>query len=206
MSDESLKQAVLEAALTRAASEGFTDTMLGRAAADAGAADGLARLFPQGVLSLLEFYSQSVDDEMEKRLAALGLLAMPVRRRIRTAVLTRLDILRPHKEAAPRAAAHLSFNPPLATKLLYATVDRMWRAAGDVSTDFNFYTKRGILAAVYSTSLMRWFSDTTADERETAAFLEARIENVMQYEKLKARLRKQTEAGLNGLSDMLRPR
>jgi ubiquinone biosynthesis protein COQ9 len=193
VSDEILKRAVLDAALTRAASEGFTDAMLGRAAADAGA--GPARPFPFGVSSLLEFYSQSVDSEMDKRLAALGLTAMPIRKRIRTAVLTRLEILKPHKEAARRAAAHLSFNPPLAAKLVYATVDRMWRAAGDTSTDFNFYTKRGILAGVYSATLMRWFSD----ENETAAFLDARIENVMQYEKLKARVRKQTEP----LFDML---
>jgi ubiquinone biosynthesis protein COQ9 len=197
VSDESLKNAILEAALTRAASEGFTDAMLGKAAAVAGAAEGLARLFPQGVPSLLEFYSQSIDVEMEKRLAALDLLAMPVRKRIRTAVLTRLDILKAHKEAARRAAAHLSFNPPLTAKLIYATVDKMWRAAGDTSTNFNFYTKRAILAGVYSGTLMRWFGG--ADEHETAAFLDARIENVMQYEKLKVRLRKQTEP----LFDML---
>lgn len=198
MSDETLKHAVLEAALTRAASEGFTGTMLGRAAADAGVVDGLARLFPQDVLSLLEFYSHSVDAEMQDRLAGMGLSSMPVRLRIRTAVLTRLEILKPHKEAARRAAAHLSFNAPLAAKLVYRTVDMMWRAAGDVSTDFNFYTKRGILAGVYTATLMRWFSD----EGETAAFLDARIENVMQYERLKARVRKQA----GRLSDMLRSR
>lgn len=194
MPDESLKTAVLEAALTRAESEGFTDTMLAKAAAHAGGE--AARLFPQGVLSLLEYYSQTVDREMEQRLAEQVLLTMPVRKRIRSAVLTRLDILKPHKEAARCAAAHLSFNPPLAAKLIYATVDKMWRAAGDTSTDFNFYTKRGILAGVYSTTLMRWFSD----EQETEAFLDARIENVMQYEKLKAQARKQAEP----LFDMLR--
>ena len=79
--------------------------------------------------------------------------------------------------------------PPHATmgaKLLYRSVDRMWRAVGDTSTDFNFYTKRAILAGVYWATLMRWFTDQSEDEAETKAFLDARIENVMQFEKFKA--------------------
>ena len=49
----------------------------------------------------------------------------------------------------------------LGAKLMYRTVDAMWRAAGDTSTDFNFYTKRGILAGVYGSTAMRWFNDTS---------------------------------------------
>ena len=63
----------------------------------------------------------------------------------------------------------------------------MWRAAGDTATDFNFYTKRGILAGVYGATAMRWFNDTGEDEKATDEFLAARIENVMQFEKLKAK-------------------
>src|SRR5262249_37200559 len=121
----------------------------------------------------------------------LDLKAMKIRERIATAVQTRLSLLKPHKEAARRAAAYLSLPPnlPLATKLLYNTVDAMWRAAGDTSTDFNFYTKRGILVGVYSSTLMRWFNDQSDGDVETDAFLAARIENVMQFEKLKSQVR-----------------
>jgi ubiquinone biosynthesis protein COQ9 len=84
-------------------------------------------------------------------------------------------------------------NTPLGGKLVYQSVDAMWRAAGDTSTDFNFYTKRAILAGVYSTTLMRWFTDTTADESETRAFLDARIGNVMQFEKFKAEVRERAK-------------
>lgn len=205
MPDQSLKYAVIDAALPHAAKEGFTESVLRRAAAEAGATDEVRRLFPLGVLSLLETWSSRVDGEMEKRLAALALPAMPIRKRIRTAVLTRLAILAPDKDAASRAAAHLALPPnaPFGAKLVYATVDRMWRSAGDISTDFNFYTKRGILAGVYTATLLRWFSDATADQRETTAFLDARIENVMQYEKLKGQVRKQCRAGLAQLSELL---
>ncbi len=188
-SDETLKRAVIEAALPHIAFDGFTDTLMDRAAKEAGASkDELKRLFPNGAISLLEAYSAEVDAEMEKRLAKAKITALPVRQRIAKAVKMRLVILKPHKEAVRRGVAHLSLPPnlPLGAKLVYNTVDTMWRAAGDVSTDFNFYTKRGILAGVYSATLMRWLTDTSEDESATDMFLAARIENVMQFEKFKA--------------------
>ncbi len=206
--DEILKRAILDAALTHAVQDGFCDALLVRAAKEAGAPGAERRLFPQGVASLLEFYSQAVDGEMVRRLEALALRQMPVRKRIRTAVLTRLEILAPHKQAVGRAAAWLALpqNAALAARLIYDTVDAMWRAAGDVSTDFNFYTKRGILGAMYSATLMRWFAEQSPDAPETSAFLDARIENVMQYEKLKKRVRDSAQSGLDQACDLLRRR
>jgi ubiquinone biosynthesis protein COQ9 len=205
--DAALKLAVLDAALSHAATDGFTGNLLAEAAKEAGVSTAdIARLFPQAALSLLEFYSLGVDAEMEKRLRDIGLAAMPVRQRISTAVKTRLAIVKPNKDAARRAAAYLSLPPnlPLAARLVYRTVDCMWHAAGDRSTDFNFYTKRGILAGVYTSTLMRWFTDASPDERETEAFLAARIENVLQYEKLKARMRREANLGLDRMSELLR--
>ena len=84
----------------------------------------------------------------------------------------------------------LPLNAPLALKLLYRTVDAMWYAAGDTSADFNFYTKRATLAAVYSSTLLYWLNDRSPDNEASWAFLDRRIENVMSFEKLKGRLRK----------------
>ncbi len=194
--DVALKVAVIEAALPHIAFDGFTDRLMDRAAKEAGAdKDDVPRLFPNGALGLLEAYSDSVDAEMEKRLAKVKLTTMPVRKRIATAVKTRLAILKPHKEAVRRAVAHLSLpqNVALGARLVYRTVDAMWRAAGDASTDFNFYTKRGILAGVYSATLMRWLTDDSEDENATNAFLTARIDNVMQFEKIKGRVRERAK-------------
>ncbi len=121
---------------------------------------------------------------------------MKIRERIAAAVLARIGALGPHKDAARRAAAFLMLpmHAALGMTLVYRTVDAMWRAAGDTATDFNFYSKRAILAGVYSATLMRWFNDTSEDESETRAFIAARIENVMQFEKLKAQV-KQRFAG-----------
>jgi ubiquinone biosynthesis protein COQ9 len=188
--DGALKEAVLAAALPHAAFDGFTDSVLQKAGAEAGVdAATLARLFEGGPISLVEFYSTWADAEMESRLAATDLKAMKIRERIAAAVKARLAVLAPNKEAARRAAALLSLpmHAALGAKLVYRTVDAMWRAAGDTSTDFNFYTKRGILAGVYGSTAMRWFNDAGEDETATDEFLAARIENVMQFEKFKAK-------------------
>ena len=206
MTDQEMRETVLAKALPHAAFDGFTDGLLRKAGAEAGVtATDLARLFEDGPISLVEFYSTSTDAEMEKRLAAMDLKAMKIRARIAAAVRTRLAILKPHKEAARRAAALLSLpmHAALGAKLVYRTVDAMWRAAGDTATDFNFYTKRGILAGVYGSTAMRWF--TTEDEAAVDTFLAARIENVMQFEKFKAKA-KDVFANFPAFADWAKPK
>jgi ubiquinone biosynthesis protein COQ9 len=199
--------AVLAAALIHAPFDGFTDKLLERATKDAGVARSeIARLFPAGPLSLVEAFSESADAEMARLLAKTKLQNLKVRERIALAVKTRIAVLRPHKEAARRAAAFLTLPPHATTgvKLLYNTVDAIWRAVGDTSTDFNFYTKRAILAGVFSTTLMRWFSDTSDDEEITNTFLQRRIDDVMRFEKFKAQLRERA-SGFPSFSEILNP-
>jgi ubiquinone biosynthesis protein COQ9 len=208
LDDAQMREAVLAAALPHIAFDGFIDSVLHKAGAETGVAKAdLARLFEDGAISLVEFYSTHTDTLMEKRLAAMDLKAMKIRERIATAVKTRLVILKPHKEAARRAAALLSLpmHAALGAKLMYRTVDAMWRAAGDTATDFNFYTKRGILAGVYGSTALRWFNDTSEDEKPTDEFLTARIENVMQFEKFKAKA-KETLANFPAFADWAKPR
>jgi ubiquinone biosynthesis protein COQ9 len=206
--DAVLKAAVLAAALPDTVFDGFTDAVLAKAGAGAGVTAGeLARLFPEGPLSLIEYYSVAADTEMEQRLAAMNLPGMKIRERIAAAVLARLSVLKPNKEAARRAGATLSLpmHAGLAARLMYRSVDVMWRAVGDTSTDFNFYTKRGILAGVYGATLLRWFNDTSEDEAATTEFLAARIENVMQFEKFKAQAKK-AFAGFPSFGDFGKPK
>lgn len=203
--DDALKAAILEAALAHVAFDGFTDTVLKNAAKEAGANAGdIARLFPDGPLSLVEAFSADADARLAAVLAKKKLGGMKIRERIREAVLARLEILRPQKEAARRAAAFLTLPPhaALGAKLLYRTVDIIWRAAGDTSTDFNFYSKRAILAGVYSATLMRWFTDQSGDETSTRDFLANRIEDVMRFEKLKAQVKERAKH-LPSLGDVL---
>jgi len=194
--NEASKSAILNAALPLAAEDGFNDAVLARAGREAGVgAEMMLHLFPDGASSLVARFSERCDAQMEQSLARQDLAAMKVRERIASAVLARLDALRPNKEAARRACAFLMLPPnaALGMRLVYQTVDAMWRAVGDTSTDFNFYTKRAILGGVYSSTLLRWFNDGSGDEGDTRVFLDARIENVMQFEKLKSGMRERTK-------------
>jgi ubiquinone biosynthesis protein COQ9 len=203
--DAGLRRAVLEAALPRIPADGFTEKTVTSAATAAGVdAQTVMRLFPNRETDLVEAFSHWADQAMETAVKKAPLAEMKIRERIKAAVNARISAVRPHKEAARRAAAFLTLpqNTSTALKLLYRTVDTMWRAVGDTSTDFNFYTKRLILAGVYTSTLMRWFTDDSESEASTFEFLDARIENVMQFEKFKAEVNEQLSK-LPSFSDIL---
>lgn len=176
---------------------GWTDAALKAAAEEAGLSEGEAALAcPNGAVDLMDAFADRADQDMLARLEELDLGAMRIREKVRAAVLARLEAQAPFKEAA-RAMTRAMARPSRAgegPRLLWRTADRIWRALGDTSTDGNFYSKRAILSAVLASTYARWFSDQTAGQSETTAFLEARIENVMQFEKFKARLKPVGEA------------
>ncbi len=127
-------------------------------------------------------------------MAALELMQLPAMKmgeRIATAVRTRLGILAPHREAVRRSLALLAApqNLALGARLLYDTVDALWYAAGDTATDFNFYTKRGLLAGVYAATTLYWLDDRSAEQVETAAFLDRRLAEVMAFPRVTQRLK-----------------
>jgi ubiquinone biosynthesis protein COQ9 len=189
---DDLKDSVLEAALPQVERLGWSSRLLKEAGAEAGADDAaLAALFPRGPIDLVVHYSDDCDAQMTERLAAQDLAVLKVRQRAILCVRTRIDVANRFKPAAKRAAAMLSFplNAADAVACLARTSDAMWKAMGDTSADFNYYTKRLTLGAVYSTTLIYWFTDSSEDYADTHAFLERRIENIMQFEKVKARVK-----------------
>jgi ubiquinone biosynthesis protein COQ9 len=199
---ETIRDQIIDAALTEAVFDGWTQGMLERAAHRAGLDPFDAkRAFPGGIIEALNYHSKRGDERMLDELAGLNLPAMKIRERIATAVMTRLRQNLPHREAIRRAIAvyAMPWHAADGMKNLYATVDAMWRAAGDTSTDYNFYTKRLLLSKVYSTTLSVWLDDQSDNLADTEAFLRRRIENVMQIEKLKAKAKE----GFGKLEDWL---
>jgi ubiquinone biosynthesis protein COQ9 len=186
------RRAILTAALEHAVFEGFTPLVLQKAAAEAGVSESvLAAAFPGGVIELLEFWSNDADRAAAAALSDPETRTLKIREKVARGVRARLDYLRPHKEASRRAAAFLALPPhaPDGVRFAWNTADAIWRALGDTSTDYNFYSKRAILSAVWTSTFARWLGDDTDDESATNDFLKARIENVMQFEKLKAKIR-----------------
>lgn len=189
---DDVRKRLLPAALDAAVFEGFTPLMLANAAKAAGVSGAeLAAAFPAGALGLVEFWSSMADRASAEALKAEGAAGLKVREKVALGVEARIAYLRPHKEAARRAAAFLAFplNAPAGARLVWNAADAIWRAMDDPSTDFNFYSKRAILSGVLTSTLARWFADDSEGEAETKKFLRARIENVMQFEKLKAKAR-----------------
>jgi len=186
-----LRARLLAAFAPRAVEHGWTEVAFHGAAADAGLTEGEARIAcPRGPHDLFDAFAARADAVMIERLAGLDLAKMRVRERVRAAVQLRLEAQIPHKGAA-RAMSRALARPdraPEAGRLLWRTADHIWRALGDPSTDANYYSKRAILAGVLAATYARWFSDDSEDHEPTWAFLAARIDNVMAFEKAKARL------------------
>lgn len=186
---------LLAKALPHVAFDGWTGGLLDAAARDAGLDEGpVALAFPGGLIDLIVFFLAEGDRRMEARLEADDLASMKIRARITHAVRTRLELDAFNREAVRRAGAMLALptSGTAAPRALYHTVDAIWRAVGDTSTDVNFYTRRATLAAVYSATMLYWLGDESDDFADTWAFLDRRIENVMQIEKAKAGLKKAT--------------
>lgn len=186
---EAARMKILEAALPNVAFDGWTPRLLREAADAAGVSHGEMRLaFPDGVLDLVEYFLADGDRRMEEALAREDIAAMKVRERITFAVRTRIEVDLHAREAMRRAITMLAL-PTAGTRgphTLYSTVDAIWRAVGDTSTDFNFYTKRATLAGVFSAVTLYWFADSSENYARTWAFLDRRIEDVMRIEKVKA--------------------
>jgi ubiquinone biosynthesis protein COQ9 len=183
---------ILEAFPTHAARLGWTDAALSAACEEVQLSEGEAVLAcPKGVVDLFDAFADRADKAMLEALGDLDLPSMRIRDKVRAAVQLRLEAQTPYKEAA-RAMTRALARPdraPEAARILWRTADRIWRALGDTSTDENFYTKRAILSGVLASTYARWFTDSTPEHAETWTFLDARIENVMQFEKFKARLK-----------------
>jgi ubiquinone biosynthesis protein COQ9 len=183
---DGIRDRVLMEALAEIPNDGFTSAVLVRAGEKAGVSKReMLDAFPQGTVSLVETFSHWADSRMTQSM--VDDKSERVRERVRNAVKARIAALQAHKEAARRAASFLTLpqNAGLAAKLSMRSVDLMWRAAGDKSSDFSYYTKRAMLGGVYASSLLYWLSDSSEGNEATWKFLDRRIDDAMRIEKFR---------------------
>ena len=172
-----------------AAFDGWGKEALALAAEAAGVDAGVAKLaFPGGAADMIDAWFAHVDRAMLARLPAGELAMMKVRARIAGLVEARLAVVEPDREALRRAVAVLALpaNVARAARLGWRSVDTIWRAAGDVATDYNHYTKRAILLGVYAATISVFLDDESEGFADTRAFLGRRIDGIMRFEKAKA--------------------
>lgn len=175
-----------------AAFDGWRKEAVMMAAAEKGVdADIAALAFADGPVDMIDAWFASIDAAMLDALPPETLEALSIRKKIIALVEARLAIVAPDREALRRALAILAMptNTARAARLGWRAADAMWRAAGDTSTDLAHYTKRMTLAGVYAATLLVFVDDASDDHADTRAFLARRIEGVMRFEKLKAKIK-----------------
>ena len=190
MSEDELKARVLDAALSHVPFDGWSERTLAAAITESGVAPALARsLFPRGGVDLALAYHQRGDQAMVAALAQRNLAALRFRDRIALAVRLRLEGA--ERELVRRGTTLFALPKHAAdgARAIWQTADRIWTALGDSSQDLNWYTKRATLSAVYGATVLYWLGDDSPEAQDTWNFLDRRIDQVMQVEKLKAGFR-----------------
>ncbi|WP_045387249.1 COQ9 family protein [Falsirhodobacter sp. alg1] len=202
------KDAILDAAVQHVAFDGWSETTLRSAIADAGVDPGLGRaLYPRGAVDLAMAYHLRGDAMMRDRAAASQL---PGSISARVAALIRMRLEAADREAVRRGSTLFALPQHAAdgARAIWGTADTIWKILGDTSEDVNWYTKRATLAGVYGATVLFWLGDDSVDHKATWDFLDRRIAGVMQIEKLKARYKDNplVKAALSPLSLIRAPK
>ncbi|WP_341246064.1 COQ9 family protein [Nereida ignava] len=184
------KQELLEAALMHVAFDGWSDATFKAAVRDSGMDIGLAKsVCPRGAIDLAIAFHKRGDEAMIAAVKAADLTEMKFRQKVAFALRTRFELIM-DKEAVQRGTTLFAL-PHLAAdgaKLIWGTADAIWTVLGDTSEDVNWYTKRATLSGVYASTVLYWLGDDSTDTQATWDFIDRRIENVMQFEKVKAQV------------------
>lgn len=188
---DALRRDLAPAIADAAIFDGWGDAAVAAAAMADGVDPAVARFaFRGGAMEMISAWIDRIDADMAAALPAERLGNLPIRERIRTLVQFRLDAIVGQREALRRALAIMAMpqNAARALRLGWRSADAMWRLAGDTATDYNHYTKRMTLGALYAATLSVYAQDESEGFAETRAFLDRRIEGVMRFEKAKTRL------------------
>lgn len=185
------KDQLLDAILPHVAFDGWAPAAFNAAASEVGMNPDHARtLCPRGAVDLAIAYHERGDRAMVDAITAADMSDMRFRDKVANAIRLRIRAI-DDKEAVRRGTALFAL-PHMAadgTKLIWGTADAIWDALGDTSQDVNWYTKRLTLSGVYASVVLYWLGDDSLDGQATDAFIDRRIDDVMQFEKVKAQVR-----------------
>ena len=145
-------------------------------------------LFPAGKNDLLQFILEQLNIDLENYCKKLDLIRLPVHKRIRKILISKIYLMNKEKKFYNKIFLNLlipkkNFFLPLN---LYKSVDQIWFIAGDTSVDFNFYTKRLILAGIYSRVIFFFFNNNNQDMLED--LLDSNLKRVSKIPELKTKL------------------
>ena len=188
-----IRDSILRAALPHVAFDGWRWEMIEWATEEAGYEASVARaVFPDRIKDVLDGFADLADREMLLALKDTNIDDLRIRDRIRTALIARYEWLKPHKEALRHSVQFwmVPTRKPRGAKIVWRTADRIWDWAGDTATDYNHYTKRGLLSGILVSATLFWLNDASEHMDNTKSFIDRRIKNVMQFGKVLGKIKK----------------
>lgn len=188
--NDPVKDQLLDAILPHVAFDGWSPIAFKAAVAELELDPAHAKVIcPRGAVDLAIAYHQRGDAAMVAALAKADLSDMRFRDKVAHAIRLRISAI-DDKEAVRRGSALMAL-PHMSgegAKLIWNTADAIWDALGDSSNDINWYTKRVTLSGVYGSVVLFWLGDDSLDGQATHGFIDRRINDVMQFEKVKAQV------------------
>lgn len=146
-------------------------------------------LFPSGVKGVIEYFEAWQDDLM---LETLNKIVTPdkIREKIALALKIRIKNLVPKIIHNKNCRYYIRpENAIFGTEIALQTCNKIWYYAGDKSTDFNYYTKRGLLLSVYLSSIMFYINDESEEHIKTDKFIKQALENIINLASIKNRIK-----------------
>lgn len=190
---DTIRDELLLQALPNIVFDGWTWDVTEQAAIAAGYDKTMARaVFPGGLSEFVSHLSDWADRQMLEKLEHVDTSTMRVRDRIHLGVMTRLDVLEPWREPVRRAMTYWAVptRSLLAGRSVWRSADRIWVWAGDTATDYNHYTKRGLLSGVISATTLAWLNNDSSDPDKVSAFLDRRLDHVLKLGRALGRFKK----------------
>lgn len=184
---DTIQREVVLKMLPHIAFDGWTMDVLHRASDETDySKDLIQAAFSNGIRDAVTCFARYIDEGMLERLNTLDTADMRVREKIKIGVQTRLEVLEEYKEAERLAVGFwtLPSQARHGLKSIWQTADVIWEWAGDTATDYNRYTKRGLLSGVLAKTTLYWLNDESTNYQETDAFLDRQISRVLSMGKM----------------------
>ena len=186
-SNNKIKSIILQKLKKIVSDEGWSEKVLKQLLQNGVEKSDLVTYFQYDYKELLKYSLEELNNSLEKEINKINIINYSLNKRIKKILMLRFNILNNDKEFYKKTFYHLLIpsNNKIMKSSLYKSVDTMWYLAGDNSTDFNFYTKRLILAVIYVNALFVLFNKNF-DEVESN--IERNLKKISKIPKIKDRI------------------
>lgn len=146
----------------------------------------LQTIFDNKISTIIGIFNDKLDEEMFAIFNSENNKNLGVTQTVKALVLSRLRASENYKSIIKTSLFFMAQpgNAYEALNQLMKTSNKIWEIAGDTSRGRNFYSKRLILAGVYSSTLAYWLAKETRSIDGSEDFLDKRLDDVKNIGKI----------------------